>query len=251
MIYGILLCAVASLATGLGGLVVLCTRCVNCKTLAISQGFAAGVMIGISLLDMLPKSFAFAKSGTGTVMAVVVVAALFGIGCVAAVVLEKITCAEQKDKNETGFAVKKSCLVTMIVIVLHNLPEGMLTALTALSDVLYGAQITFAVAMHNIPEGIAVASGVLYVTKSKTKAVLTAFLTGVAELFGGVVALLLLQQFVTQSFIMAFIAVISGVMVQISVFELVPGGIKIYSPKAVLKGFVAGVITIALGICAF
>jgi len=248
MVYAILLCAVASLSTGLGGVIVaLCPRMTK-RTLCISQGFAAGVMLGISFLDMLPKSFqSFAQTG-GVFIAAAKMSVLFGAGWLAAVLMAKVVVPKQEPQTQKDFAAaKRLCAVTTAVIVLHNLPEGMLTSFSGYGDLNFGFHIAFAVALHNIPEGMAVASSALYISSSKTKAVLQSFGAGMAELAGGAAALLLMHSFITPSLLCGVLAVISGLMVQISAAELMPNGAKIYSFKAVFAGMWAGVAAITIG----
>ena len=124
----------------------------------------------------------------------------------------------------------------------------MLTAFSGYSDRKLGADMAFAVALHNIPEGVAVASSVVCLTSSKLKAVVHSFAAGLAELAGGVAALILMQSFITPQLLNMVMAVISGIMVQVSLCQLIPGGIKLHSAKPVFVGTIAGAATISLGI---
>lgn len=249
MVYAILLCGVASLSTGLGGIVVAMFPRMSKRTLCISQGFAAGVMLGISFMDMLPKSFASLAQTGGVYSAAAKELLLFAAGWVMAVMMAKVVAPQQTDKNAGSFErAKRLCFVTTAVIVLHNLPEGMLTSFSGYGDMTFGAQIAFAVALHNIPEGMAVASSVLYITSSKGRAVLQSFMAGVAELAGGAAALLLMHSFITPVFLNCVLGVISGVMVQVSLCELIPNGANIHSAKAVIYGIIGGLAAITIGI---
>jgi len=248
MVYAILLCAVASLSTGVGGIIIaVCPKMTN-RTLCISQGFAAGVMLGISFLDMLPKSFENIRQTNGVYHTLAKITLLFIAGWIVAVLMAKIVVPKNEPQGQNSFAAaKRLCAVTTAVIVLHNLPEGMLTSFSGYGDLSFGFHIAFAVALHNIPEGMAVASSALYISSSKTKAVLQSFGAGVAELAGGVAALVLMHSFITSSLLNGVLALISGLMVQVSLCELVPNGAKIYSVKAVFLGILSGVAAIAIG----
>ncbi|MBQ7284470.1 MAG: ZIP family metal transporter [Oscillospiraceae bacterium] len=247
MFYAVVLCAVASLATGAGGVIVAFSQNFSDKKLAVSQGFAAGVMLGVSFMDMLPHSF----NHFGTYMppwkTILYIAVLLAAGWVVSLLLAKLAVPQQEDDDENIMAVRRLCFVTTAVVMLHNLPEGMLTSFSGFNNKEFGLQIAFAVALHNIPEGMAVASSVMYITSSKLKAVWQSFAAGIAELLGGVIALAVMHRFITQSFLMATLAVISGIMVQVSLCELLPAGLKISLPRYVFWGLIGGVIIISLG----
>ncbi|MBR2029194.1 MAG: ZIP family metal transporter [Oscillospiraceae bacterium] len=246
MAYAIWLCTVASAATGAGGLIVALCPGMSGRTLAFFQGFAAGVMTGISAFNMLPNSFASLSAEMGTLRAAACLSGLFICGWAVSVVLARISVPDGCGREEN--AMKSVCIITTMVIVMHNLPEGMLTAFSGYSDRSLGADMAFAVALHNIPEGVAVASSVMCVTSSRIRAVVHSFAAGMAELAGGAAALLLLHNFITPQLLNCVLAVISGIMVQVSVCQLIPGGVKLHSKSAVLCGIIAGAATIFLGI---
>lgn len=246
MLYAILLCAVASLATGAGGLIVAMWPDISHRTLSAFQGFAAGVMITVSFINMLPNSMTDFSVMLGTAGACVIVAVLFAAGWGISLLMAHIIIPDSDDGQNS--AVRKMCLITTAVIVLHNLPEGMLTSFSGFSDRQLGVQMAAAVALHNIPEGVAVASAVICMTSSKPKAVLHSFAAGMAELAGGAAALVLMHGFITPHILNGVLAVISGVMVQVSLCQLIPNGAKIHSIASVIAGAIAGSATIAIGI---
>ena len=246
MSYAILLCAVASLATGAGGIIVALWPGMSCRALAAFQGFAAGVMIGISLFNMLPNSFADLLQRMPVVQAAASLCGMFVCGWAISVFIARVAVPDGEIGTEN--TMKSVCIITTMIIVLHNLPEGMLTAFSGYSDRKLGADMAFAVALHNIPEGVAVASSVLCLESSRFKAVMHSFVAGLAELAGGVAALLLLHRFITPQLLYAVLAVISGIMVQVSLCQLIPNGAKLHSVRAVICGIIAGVATISLGI---
>ena len=247
MAYAILLCAVASLSTGAGGIIVALWPKMSCRILAVFQGFAAGVMIGISFLNMLPNSYEDLSKRMDLANALVWLWGLFILGWVISVIMSYIVVPDKSCSNGKE-TIKSICIITTMVIIMHNLPEGMLTAFSGYSDRKLGADMAFAVALHNIPEGVAVASSVMCLTASKAKAVAHSFAAGLAELAGGTAALVLMQSFITPHMLNMVMAVISGIMVQVSLCQLIPGGIKLHSAIAVLVGTILGVATISLGI---
>lgn len=248
MFYAILLCTVASLATGAGGLIVAVWPHISQRTLSVFQGFAAGVMITVSFINMLPNSFADFSQNTDNIKAVAAVASLFALGWLLSLLIEQIAVPGIEDEDTGKSAIRKMCVITTAVIVLHNLPEGMLTSFSGFSDRQLGLRMAVAVALHNIPEGVAVASAVVCLTSSKIKAVAHSFAAGMAELAGGVSALVLLHGFITPHMLNCVLAVISGVMVQVSLCQLIPNGAKMHSLQSVVWGTITGSATISLGI---
>ena len=247
MAYAVLLCAAASLATGVGGIIVALWPKMSNRTLAIFHGFAAGVMTGISFLNMLPNCYGDLSQRMNADTALVCMWGIFICGWVISVLMSYIAvydrnCSQRKE------TLKSVCIITTMVIMLHNLPEGMLTAFSGYGNRKLGADMALAVALHNIPEGVAVAASVMCFTSSKAKAVFHSFAAGMAELAGGVAALLIMQSFITPQLLNTVLAVISGIMVQVSLCQLIPAGAEMHSVKAVLVGTIAGAATISLGI---
>lgn len=107
-------------------------------------------------------------------------------------------------------------------ISLHNFPEGIATFVTASSNLELGFGIALAVALHNIPEGLAVAGPVYAATGSKRTAILWAGISGLAEILGGVLAWLILGSMISPVVMAAIMAAVAGIMVALSVDELMP-----------------------------
>ena len=160
----LLLTTLAGLSTGLGGLVVWLMRTPGPRIMALSQGFAAGVMMTVSLSEMLPSAVeAYAASGAAPVGAALRCASLCAAGMLAALLLEKSLPEDEalaqrlSVPGKTRAAALRGALATTAAIVLHNLPEGILTLFTNAADSALGPSLALAIALHNIPEGLAVA----------------------------------------------------------------------------------------------
>jgi len=118
--------------------------------------------------------------------------------------------------------IKRTAILLTLGISLHNFPEGVATYVTASSNLELGLGIALAVALHNIPEGLAVAAPVYAATGSKRKAVMWAGISGLAEILGGVLAWLILGSLVSPVVMAAIMAAVAGIMVALSVDELMP-----------------------------
>ncbi len=196
----LLLTTLAGLSTGLGGLVVWMVRAPGPRVMAFSQGFAAGVMMTVSLSEMLPRAVeAYANAGAVPVGAALRCASLCAAGMLVAWLLEKSLPGEEalarrlSVPSKTRAAALRGALATMAAIVLHNLPEGILTLFTNAASSALGPSLALAIALHNIPEGIAVAVPVYYATRSRAKSLALALGSGLAEPVGALAAFCLLR----------------------------------------------------------
>ncbi|MAI20474.1 MAG: zinc transporter ZupT [Kiritimatiellaceae bacterium] len=146
-------------------------------------------------------------------------------------------------------------LFTAIAIAIHNFPEGLATFLAALEDPSLGVAIAIAIALHNIPEGISVSVPIFYATGDRKKAFLWSFLSGLAEPIGAIIAYAALRHFVggesgvIPANIMGILfGGIAGVMVYISLDELLPTSRAYGKGHDSLIGLVAGMAIMALSL---
>jgi len=157
--------------------------------------------------------------------------------------------AKRGDGNVTmRVRAAKSAIVTTAVLLLHNLPEGILTLFTGYGNPKLGLTLTIAIALHNIPEGIAVSVPVYYATGSKMRGFLASLGSGLAEPVGAVLAFFLLRQYISPAFLDGLVAMIAGIMSFVSYSELIPGSLEWNEKGAAILGMVAGTVIMAVGI---
>lgn len=252
MAYPFIMCALAGLSTGLGGLIVVLSGGMDNKKIAVSQGFAAGVMLAVSFMDLLPETFDTYYVYMPAVTAAKAVLSLFFCGWIAGDALAVLAVPGRKEKDaDNMFTIRRTAVITAVIMVLHNLPEGMLTVFASARDETFGARIAFAVALHNLPEGMAVASPVLYLSGSKLKAFGYSLATGMAELRGGIAAYTLLKNVMTVAFLNGVMPVIAGIMCQAAICELIPAAGKISGFQHTLYGIIAGILVMSIGLFVF
>ena len=253
MLTAITLTFAAGLSTGIGGLIVLLCKKPTEKMLAASLGFAGGVMLTVSLMDMLPVTVAAYSEFMGKTQAALSAISLFICGAGIAWLLQNCL-PEPKVKTEKSadsvMLVKaaRSAMVTTSVIVLHNLPEGILTMFTGYGDPRLGLTLTLAIALHNIPEGIAVSMPIYYATGSKMKGLLASVASGLAEPVGAVLAFLFFKNFISPAFLDGMIATIAGIMCFVSYNELIPGSLEYGENKYGIIGMLCGTVVMSIGI---
>ncbi|MEN6384214.1 MAG: zinc transporter ZupT, partial [Phycisphaerales bacterium] len=138
-----------------------------------------------------------------------------------------------------------------LAIAMHNFPEGLVTFTSAIKDFNLGVPIAFAIAIHNIPEGIAVSVPVYYATGSRKKAFWLSFLSGLAEPLGAVIGYIILRKFTSNLISDIIFAAVGGIMVFISIDQLMPSAEKYGKHHYAVYGFVAGMIVMALSLLMF
>ncbi len=250
MLYAITVTVMAGLSTGLGGLCVLLFKKPSEKILALSLGFASGVMITVSLSDMVPHTVLSYSKFMNEQKAALCAASLCAMGMVIAHLIAKLVPDIRPigGYDEKRANIMKSAIVTTLALVAHNLPEGVLTLFTNANDPAIGTSLALAVAMHNIPEGIAIAVPVFYATKSRLKGFFYALASGVAEPVGALLAYGLLSSYISPLFLNGIIAAVAGIMLYVSFDELLYQGF-LYSEKALATlGVCSGILTMHIGI---
>ena len=213
--------------------------------MALSLGFAAGVMILVSFVELLPKGMEVLGFGWGYV-------AFLG-GLVAMFLLDAAIPHSYEGVADAGAGSRDSRLLRLGVFValgigIHNFPEGMATFVSTLADPRLGAAIAVAIALHNIPEGLAVAAPIYAATGSRKKAFLWSFLSGVAEPVGAGLAAIFLLPFLRDAVLPAVLAGVAGLMVFISLDELLPAAREHGEEHLAIIGTVSGMTVMAVSL---
>lgn len=150
--------------------------------------------------------------------------------------------------SKTRAAALRGALATMAAIVLHNLPEGILTLFTNAASSALGPSLALAIALHNIPEGIAVAVPVYYATRSRAKSLALALGSGLAEPVGALAAFCLLRGLFSPLFLNGLLALVAGVMLQVSFAQLLAAGFSFGKNSACAAGLAVGTLCMGVGL---
>ncbi|WP_066628298.1 zinc transporter ZupT [Labilibacter marinus] len=255
----------AGLATGIGSAMAFFAKRTNTKFLSISLGFSAGVMIYVSFVEIFLKAKDSLIESYGEVSGTwITVASFFGGIALIALIDKFIPSAENPHElekiedmtDENRKAGKKKNLMRMgmftaLAIGIHNFPEGLATFTAALTDPNLGIAIAVAIAIHNIPEGIAVSVPIYYATGSRKKAFKLSFLSGLSEPVGALVGYLILMPFLTPAMFGIIFAGVAGIMVFISLDELLPAAQEYGEHHLSIYGLVAGMAVMAISLLMF
>jgi zinc transporter, ZIP family len=249
----------AGLATGIGSALAFFAKRTDRRFLSAALGFSAGVMIYVSLIEIFAKAQDSLSVAVGDTRGYWYTNIAFFAGMVLIALIDKLVpsfenphelhSAEEMDQD----AASKSALMRMgmlsaLAIAIHNFPEGLATFVSALQDPALGLSIAVAIAIHNIPEGIAVSIPVYYATGSKRRAFLWSFLSGLSEPVGALVGYLLLATFFNDMVFGLLFAAVGGIMVFISLDQLLPTAEKYGEHHLAIYGLVAGMVVMALSL---
>ncbi len=237
----------AGLSTGIGSAIAYFMRKPRISFLSFALGLSAGVMIYISFMEMLPD--AVEKVGEAWAL----VGFFVGIGVIA---LIDYLVPEQENPHEYENIeqpqnhphLMRTGLLTALAIGIHNFPEGLATFATAVTDLRLGVFIALAIAIHNIPEGIAVSVPIYFATGNKRKAFVYSFMSGISEPLGAIVGYLILMPFLTPALLAAVLAFVAGIMIYISLDELVPMAHHYGHGHLAISGVVAGMLIMAVSL---
>ncbi len=237
----LLLPLLAGLSTTIGSTLGLFAQKPGPRTMSLSLGFAAGVMVLISFTELLPEGVEVVGFFWGYAAFFGGMATMFAID----LLIPHEYIAEKQDRRARAPEadrcgprwrrgrhrhaapvqeprIFRTAVLIALGVTIHNFPEGIATFVGALHNPRLGAAIALAISLHNIPEGLAISVPVYAATGSRGKGFLWSFLSGIAEPIGALVAALFLLPFLTETLLSLVLAAVAGVMVFISLDELVP-----------------------------
>ena len=142
-------------------------------------------------------------------------------------------------------------LFTALAIGIHNFPEGMAAFGTALTNIKLGIITTVAIAIHNIPEGISASVPIFYATGDRKKAFIYSFLSGLTEPIGAIIGFIMLMPFLSEQLLASLLAFVAGIMVYISLYQLLPMAHRYGQGHTVIFGVVFGMFIMGLGLLMF
>lgn len=254
----------AGLATGIGSLLALMTNDTNTKFLSFMLGFSAGVMIYVSMIEIFFKAKAALITAMGEVAGSWMTVAGFFTGIVTIALidrfipkqgnpheLKKVEEMKKQSRMVHDPNLLKMGTFTALAIAIHNFPEGIATFASALKDPALGVAIAVAIAIHNIPEGIAVSVPVYFATGNRRRAFRLSFLSGLSEPVGALMAYLLIMPFFNDIVFGFIFAAVAGIMVFISLDELLPAAKKYDEAHLSIYGLILGMAVMALSLLLF
>lgn len=265
----------AGLATGIGSIIAFTAKRTNYRFLSIATGFSAGVMLYVSFIEIMPKGAEALVARFGETMSHWINTGSFFAGMFIIALIDYLIpknenphethpegefaplqkTAAQTTASPHHHGLMRMGLFTALAIAIHNFPEGLATFLAALDDPGLGLAIAVAIALHNIPEGISVSVPIYYATGNRRKAFFWSVMSGLAEPLGAALAfvgILFLTggdaDAIPTEIMGILFGGVAGIMVYISLDELLPTSRAYGKGHDGLIGLVAGMLVMALSL---
>ena len=252
----------AGLSTGIGSLIGLGSRPTSRRFLTLSLGFSAGAMVYVSLVEILPKARLVLVPLLGTRMGYAAAVLGFLVGIVAMALVDRMLPVHDTSEAMGQLDLSRSQLqdpgqrrrllrigvFSALAIGIHNFPEGLATFLGALANPQLGVSIAVAIGIHNIPEGLAVSAPVYFATGSRRIAFWVSFLSGLAEPIGGLIGFVLFRSLPNPIAFGLVFAGLAGVMVYVSLDELLPAARDYGEQDLAITSLVAGMAVMGLSL---
>lgn len=255
VLFALMLTVLAGLSTGVGSVLALFVERKNTKFLSCSLGFSAGVMLYVSMIEIFAKSKSYLALAVGEIKGAYLSVLFFFAGIIFIAIIDFFVPTSEGDRGSDGTLeggmLKRMGIMTALAIGIHNFPEGLATFTSALKDSHLGVAIAVAIAIHNIPEGIATAAPIYFSTGSRKKAFFVSFLSGMTEPVGAVLGYLILRPFFNDAVFGALFAFVAGIMVFISLEELLPMAREIEKSRTAIIGTVTGMVVMAVSLLLF
>lgn len=227
IIFSFLVTSIAGLSTVIGTIPIFFKIKNIDKLINISLAFSSGVMASVSIFSLLPESYNYLRS-------ILLLIFFILIGIFFTIILNKIFKYIDNKLYKLG-------IISMIALIIHNIPEGILTFSTTTTNVYLGLSLALSIMFHNIPEGISISVPIYFSTKSKKKAFLYTLISGFSEVIGALFTYLFLYKYINNNFIGFILSITTGIMLYISLFELLPQSL-LYSKKRTYLFFIIGFI---------
>lgn len=236
-----LMTGIAGLSTMIGIFPIYMKKQKQSVIIPFCLSFAAGVMLCISFSSLIPEAVNLIRE----IFLVVPTILLTGIFVVLGILFSSFIDSKIEAKFSTN-SLYKLGLVSVLALIFHNIPEGITTFISSKQDLTLGITLTIGIALHNIPEGISIAAPIYFATKNKKKAIFLTFISGFSELLGAFLAWLFLAPVVTSLGLGFILAIAAGIMIHISIYELLPNAYKYPGHIRLVAAFSIGFLVMYL-----
>lgn len=249
---------IAGLSTGIGGLLSMFQKRSSSRFLCTSLGFSAGVMVYLSFMEILPEALHylhqyFLPNQARLASVLTFFAGILVIGLIDRFVpsrdnpheIPDVVNLVKEQQTTTDPHLLRMGILSALAIAIHNLPEGLATFTSYMADPQIGISIAVAIAIHNIPEGIAVAVPIYFATGNRAKSLIIALLSGLSEMLGALLGLVLFSVSNTDLMLGFVLASTAGVMIYISFDELLPTAERYGEHHLAIYGVLGGMAVMA------
>lgn len=209
------------------------------KIIASSLSFASAVMLTISITDLIPESIKMLRASLKEIYIPLLILIAVFTGILISNILRKELINNKDSLYKVG-------LISMITIIIHNIPEGIVTFITTTNNTSIGLSLAIAIAIHNIPEGLSIGVPIYYSTKKRSIAFYYTLLASLSEPLGALLSYLFIQKIINKLLLGLLLSLISGLMISISLTELLPSSLSYKETRITQISFIIGIIIILI-----
>ena len=214
----LILSFLASISTLVGFFLIIIPRKYEKSIIGFSFSFAAGVMFCVSCFSLLPEAFTY---------------------------LSFSSFVNKFLNNKISHDLYRIGIFSFISLLLHNIPEGILSFITSSYDIRLGLSIVVAIMFHNIPEGILIAIPIYYEFNDWKKAFLLTLIAGFSEFFGSILASFFFTT-ISLCYFSILLSITAGIMIYLSFFELIPDAFSYKNESFIIPSFLLGMVIMIL-----
>lgn len=233
----------AGISTIIGFLVIFFKKNNYDRIIISSLSFAAGVMVCTSICDLIPESINLLGSNLSSINTIIISFLSVLLGTILSMIINYYV-PDNKYKDNKLF---RAGIISMIAIILHNIPEGIATFMASSSNISLGISLALAIAMHNIPEGITISVPIYYSTGKKRLAFLYTLISALSESLGAIICYVILRKYMTSFILGVILSIIAGIMLEISFRTLLPSAKNYNDNKRVIIFFIIGFFFMIFG----
>lgn len=238
-IYPLLISFIAGIATIIGNLLLFINLKYKEFLISFALGLSFSVMFLISVLDLIPEGLRYGLGEVGESLRLFIFSLILLLfGYIIVVLIER--------KIKSNDSLYKIGVLSMISLLIHNIPEGILCALTSSVDIKMGLKFSLIIMIHNIPEGICISLPIYYATKSKLKALFYTLISSMGEFIGAILALILLRPILSNMMLYIILVLVAGIMISLSVFKILKEGLLYKRYKYLICGIILGIVVVYL-----
>lgn len=199
--------------------------------------FSSVIMLFISLTDLIPVSFNYIKSFYSYPMTLILIFFYIIIGFI---IVELIN-----NNSKSNNSLYKVGIISLFALIIHNIPEGIITFITTTKDINLGLHFAISIALHNIPEGISIAVPIYFSTKSKKKALVYTLIAAFQEPLGSIISYLFFPN-INDYLFSIILSITAGIMIYLSIFDLLKESSRYTDIKDIFKNLILIVLSIII-----
>ena len=236
----ILITSIAGLSTLVGNILLFIDSKYKDKLISFSMGLSFIVMFLLSIIELIPEGIRMVSNRLSLYEIYLYSLLLLVVGYLFVIFIDKEIDSDSK--------LYKIGILSMIGLLVHNIPEGIICAISSYNNIDIGLKMSFMIMVHNIPEGIVISLPIYYSTGSRGKALLYTVVSSLGEILGAIITMLFLYRFINDYVLFVIYMVTSGIMITLSVGKILKEGIDLKLFKWLILGilFGFGIVVITL-----